>query len=102
MEIGTWKYSGDILLLVETFFFSPDFRGGVHLFKSSYPIGPVPSFCRVKPLRTDGVHCRESTGSGSVVLKVVPVTGVAFAGHHGPINVHLSFPTHTIGMKRVY
>ena len=29
---------------------------------------------------------------GPVVLKVVPVTGDAFADHHGPINVRLSFP----------
>ena len=29
---------------------------------------------------------------GPVVLKVVPVTGAAFAGDHGPINVRLSFP----------
>ena len=28
-------------------------------------------------LRTDGVHCRESAGTGRVVLKVVPVTGAA-------------------------
>ena len=32
-------------------------------------------------LRTDGVHCRESAGTGAaVVLKVVPVTGVTFSG----------------------
>ena len=51
-------------------------------------------------LRTDGVHCREDAGTGPVVLKVAPVTGAAFAGHHGPIYVRLSFPTPTIGMKR--
>ena len=34
---------------------------------------------RVTYLRTDGVHCRESAGTGAVVLKVVPVTGAAFA-----------------------
>ena len=34
----------------------------------------------VTQLRTDGVHCRESVGTGPVVLKVVPVTGAAFAG----------------------
>ena len=28
-------------------------------------------------LRTDGVHCRESTGTGPAVLKIVPVTGAA-------------------------
>ena len=30
-------------------------------------------------LRTDSVYCRESAGTGPVVLKVVPATGVAFA-----------------------
>ena len=32
-----------------------------------------------------------------VVLRVIPVTGAAFADDHGPINVHPSLPT--IGMK---
>ena len=41
-------------------------------------------------LRTDGVHCRESAGSGPVNLKVLPVTGAALAGHDGPINMRLS------------
>ena len=55
---------------------------------------------RVTQLRTDGVHCRESAGTVPVVLKVVPVTSAAiFAGHHGPINVRLSFLTPTNGMK---
>ena len=31
-------------------------------------------------LRIDGVHYRASAGTGSVVLKVVTVTGAAFAG----------------------
>ena len=34
---------------------------------------------RVTQLRT-GVHHREFAGTGSVVLKVVPVTGAAFSG----------------------
>ena len=34
---------------------------------------------RVTQLRADGVHCRESAGTGPVVLKVVAVTGAAFA-----------------------
>ena len=34
---------------------------------------------RVAQLRTDGVHCRNSAGTGPVVLKVVPGTGAAFA-----------------------
>ena len=32
---------------------------------------------RVTQLRTDSVHCRESVGTGPIVLKVVPVTGAA-------------------------
>ncbi|CAN0391187.1 unnamed protein product, partial [Ascophyllum nodosum] len=32
---------------------------------------------RVTQLRTNGVHCRESAGTGPVVLNVVPVTGAA-------------------------
>ena len=39
--------------------------------KPPYAIGSVPSY-RVTQLRTDGVHCRESTGAGPVNLKVVP------------------------------
>ena len=31
-------------------------------------------------MRTDGVHCRESTGTGPALLKVVPVTGASFLG----------------------
>ena len=54
---------------------------------------------RVTQLRTDGVHCRESAGTGPVVFKVVPVTGAVFAGHHGPINMRLSSPTPTFAMK---
>ena len=32
---------------------------------------------RVAQLRSDGVHCRESAGTGPVVLKVVPVADTA-------------------------
>ena len=47
---------------------------------------------RVTRLRTDGVHCRESAGTGPVNLKVVPNECSVLAGHHGPINMRLSFP----------
>ena len=47
---------------------------------------------RFTQLRTDGVHCRESAGTGPVNLKVVPNECCQFAGHHGPINIRLSFP----------
>ena len=39
--------------------------------KPPYAIGSVPSY-RVTRLHTDGVHCRESAGTGPVNLKVVP------------------------------
>ena len=32
------------------------------------------------PLRTDGVHCRESVGTGPVALKAVSVTSATFSG----------------------
>ena len=35
---------------------------------------------QVTQLRTDGIRCRESTGTGPVVLKVVLVTDAAFSG----------------------
>ena len=49
---------------------------------------------------TDGVHCRrKAVGAGPVVLKVVPVTGVAFSGitTMDQFVVRLTFPTPTIG-----
>ena len=49
-------------------------------------------------LRTDDFNCGESVGIESVVLKVVPVMGAVFAGHHRPVNVRLSFPAPTSGM----
>ena len=52
---------------------TPEFRGGVHLFNYNRhtPSGQFRVY-RVTQLRTDGVHCRESTGTGPVNLKVVP------------------------------
>ena len=35
---------------------------------------------QVTQLRTDGVHCRESAGTGPAVLGVYPVTGAVFSG----------------------
>ena len=56
---------------------------------------------RVTQLRIEGVHCRESAGTGPVVLKVVLVAGAAIleVTMDQSINVHPSFPTPTIGMK---
>ena len=69
------------------------------------PVDPYSAICndhtpsgqsrvyRVTQLRTDGVHCRESAGTGPVNLKV-DSNGccLVLADHHGPINIRLSFP----------
>ena len=52
----------------------------------------------VTQLRTDGVHCRESAGTGRVNLKVVPVTGAVFASPWTNLYAPL-FPTPAIGLK---
>ena len=51
-------------------------------FIPSTTIGPIPiRVYRVTQLRTDDVHCRESTSTGPVNLKVVvPVADAAFSG----------------------
>ena len=58
-----------------------DFRGGVDLFQPPYAIGSVRGY-RVTQLRTDSVHCRESAGTGPVVLKIVPVSCTVLPLHH--------------------
>ncbi|CAM9231416.1 unnamed protein product, partial [Ascophyllum nodosum] len=66
------------LNLVLTHAIPPDFRGGalfIYLNRHT-PSGQSRTY-RVTQLRTDSVHCRESAGTGPVVLKVVPVTGAA-------------------------
>ena len=78
----------------------PTFRGSVHLIIMSTAIGSVPSY-RVTQLRTDGVHCRESAGTGPVNPNVVPNGCCLSRYHHKPINVRLSFPTPTIGSSKV-
>ena len=58
---------------VLTYGIPPEFRGGVHLFiyfKRHTPSGQSRVY-RVTQLRTNGVHCRESAGTGPVNLKVV-------------------------------
>ena len=61
------------LNLVLTHGIPPEFRGGVHLFvlNRHTPSGQSRVY-GVTQLRTDGVHLRESTGTGPVNLKVVP------------------------------
>ena len=55
-------------------------------------------------LRTDGVHCRESPGTGPLVTKVVRATGAASTSSWTNYYcAHLSFPTSTIiSIKRIY
>ena len=48
----------------------PEFRGGVHLRNHHTPSGQSRVY-RVKQLRTDGIHCRESADTEPVSLKVV-------------------------------
>ena len=59
--------------LVLTYGIPPEFRGGVHLFiyNRHTPSGQSRVYW-VTQLRTDGVHSRESAGTGPVNLKVVP------------------------------
>ena len=58
--------------LVLTYWFPPEFRGGVSLFIKNCPAPSGQSqIDRVTQLRTDGVHGRESAGTGAVNLKVV-------------------------------
>ena len=70
----------------------------MHLYRHT-PSGQSRVYRVTQLLRTDGcVHCRESVGTGPVVIKVV--TSAAFVGYHGPVNVRLSFPTlTTISLK---
>ena len=61
-------------------------------------IGSVPSLSckfrvyRATQMRTDSVRCRESAGTRPVNLKVIPNECCLDRGHHGPINIYLSFP----------
>ena len=84
LETG-WTVSSRASLLIlhtpaEYGAYSLDYSSRVHLFViPSTAIGSVPSISR-HAITYEGVHCRESTGTGQVVLKVVPVPGVAFSG----------------------
>ena len=61
------------LNLVLIYGIPPEFRGGVHLliFHRHTPSGQSRVY-GVTELRTGGVHCRESAGTGPANLKVVP------------------------------
>ena len=71
----------------------PSFSDGVHLIYRQSPSGQS-RLNPVTPLYTDEVHCRESAGTGSVVLKEVRVKGAAFSGvTKDDFFVRISFPT---------
>ena len=54
----------------------PDFRAAsIHSFIKRHLVSP--EFIGSRKLRADDVHCREPTGTGAVVLKIVIVTGAA-------------------------
>ena len=88
------------LNLVLTYGIPPEFHGGVHLFilNRHTPSGQSQIY-RVTQLRTDGVHCRESTGTGPVNLMVVP--NASCLGRSSWTNYYAPqlFSTPTIGMK---
>ena len=80
----------------------PEFLDGVHLFilNRHTPSGQSRVY-RVTQLRTDGVHCRESAGTGLVNLKVVPnecccLSRSPWTNYYAPL-----FPTPTISWYEV-
>ena len=87
------------LNLVLTYGIPPEFRGGVHKFiLNRHPPSGQSRVYRVTQLRTDGVHCRESAGTGPVNLKVVP--NECCLGRSTWTNEYTPFfPILTIGMK---
>ena len=55
-----------------TYEIPPEFRGGVLLHLNCHTLSGQSLVYRVTQLRADGIHCRESAGTGPVNLKVVP------------------------------
>ena len=81
------------LNLVFTHGISLDFRVDVHLFiyHRHTPSGQSRVY-RITQSRTDGVHCRESAGTGPVNIKVVPYECCLGRSPWTAINIRLSFP----------
>ena len=73
-------------------------REGVHMYRQ--PSSGQFQVNRVAQLRVDGVHCQESTGTGSEAFKAVPVTTCAAFSSitMNQLFVRLAFPTPTNGM----
>ena len=69
-------HSGGIWCLI-TGFLPLSATASIYLFIPSWVQSRVDM---VTQLRTNGVHCQTSTGTGHVILRVVPVTGAAFSG----------------------
>ena len=90
---SAWPFSTLRLNVVLTHGILPAFSDGVHIYRQP-PSGQSRVY-RVTQLRTDGVHCRESTGTGPVVPKKVPVTGAAFSGVTMAIFFYGSLFSHT-------
>ena len=94
------------LNLLLTYGIPPDFRRGFHLFiyLNRHTASEQSRVYRVTQLGIDGVHCRESVGTGPVILKVVP-NGCCLGrspwnyGHHIYYEYAPLFTTPTIGMK---
>ena len=89
------------LNLVLTYGTPPEFRGGVHLFiQTAIRHWVSPEFIGLRNycVPIDGVHSRESAGTGPVVSKVVPnrccVRSSLWANKYAPL-----FPTPTISLK---
>ena len=75
-----YSFSLPRLNLVTTHGITPDFRGGVQVLTPLTAVVPVPTLSDYVIRTDDYACCREYTGTGPVVLKVVPVTGAAFPG----------------------
>ena len=88
------------LNLVLAYGIPPEFHGGVHLFMLNRhtPSGQSRVYRVTQLMRTDGIHCRESAGTGPVNLKVVPdeccLGRSPWTNQYAPL-----FPTPTTGMK---
>ena len=82
-------YSGWIWCLLTGFLPSSAATSVIYLFNRHTPSGQSRIY-RVTQLRTDGVHCRESAGTGPVNLKVVRNGCCLGTSHLGPINMRLS------------
>ena len=91
-------YSGGIWCLLTGSLPSSTVMTPIYLFRPPYAIGSVPSY-RVTQLRTNGVHCRESAGTGPVNLKVVSSERVLPWQVTMDQLIRASFPTPTIDMK---